>query len=99
MDLLRYFSLFQRYLIVYIVAINITTFLVFLVDKIKARKKKWRISEGFLFILGLLGGAVGGLCSMAMFHHKVSKLKFTIGFPIMVILNFIMTLYIAGLIR
>ena len=56
----------------------------------KQRSGKWRISEEALFILALLGGSIGGIAGMYAFRHKTKKLRFTIGFPVILILEIIL---------
>ncbi len=65
----------------------------------KAEKKRWRISENTLIILGLLGGSTGILIGMVMFKHKLSKKKFYIGIPLILILNKILELTILNYIN
>ena len=68
-------------IIYYLLAINIITFLAMWLDKRKARKGSWRISEKALFTLVLLGGGVGGILGMYIFRHKTQKSRFVVGFP------------------
>ena len=68
-------------IIYYLLAINIITFLAMWLDKRKARKGSWRISEKALFTLVLLGGGVGGILGMYIFRHKTQKPRFVVGFP------------------
>lgn len=77
----------QIIVLLYFGIVNILTFSVFAIDKIKAEKKQWRISENTLLFLSLLGGGTGALISMVVFKHKLSKKKFTIMVPILIILN------------
>ena len=67
--------------IIYLIAINIITFLVMGLDKWKAKHGSWRIQEATLFTLVLVGGGIGGILGMIVFHHKTKKAKFQIGFP------------------
>ena len=62
-------------------AINVITFLAMWIDKRKAKKGSWRISEKALFTLVLLGGGVGGILGMYVFRHKTQKPRFVVGFP------------------
>ena len=57
------------------------------IDKRRAKKGKWRISEGALFILTALGGSIGGIVGMYTFRHKTKKHRFTIGFPAILIIE------------
>lgn len=63
-------------IVIYYVLVNIVLFGLFFVDKRKAIKNKWRISERTLLVVGLLGGGVGGLASMKLTHHKTRKTYF-----------------------
>lgn len=56
-----------------------------LIDKHKARKKKWRISEATLMGVAALGGSIGSLMGMYTFRHKTLHKKFTIGIPAILI--------------
>ena len=55
------------------------------IDKRKAKNGSWRISEQALFYITLLGGGVGTILGMYTFRHKTKKLRFTIGFPVILI--------------
>ncbi len=66
---------------VYLVIINALAFILMLVDKVKAQKKKWRIKEATLIGCAALGGSVGSLAGMYLFRHKTRHPKFTIGIP------------------
>ena len=76
-----------RFFIIYIISINIITFFTMYIDKRKAYKGKWRIKESTLFILVMLGGGIGGILGMYLFRHKTKKKYFTIGFPLILILE------------
>lgn len=65
----------------YLLVLNLSTFLLFWIDKRKAVRRKWRIKEATLLGMSLLGGAAGGLAAMHLFHHKTQKNKFRIGVP------------------
>ena len=83
----------MKILICYIAVINLITFFTFAVDKRKARKNKWRISEATLMFLCLIGGALGGWCSMYMVHHKTQKPLFKYGVPTALILQILILTY------
>jgi len=81
------------YFIIYLVVINIITFLVMGLDKWKAKRGSWRIQESALFTFVLFGGGIGGILGMIYFHHKTKKLKFQIGFPVITILEIAFLIY------
>ena len=65
----------------YLIFINLTGFFAMGLDKHKARKKKWRIREGTLFLLAALGGSAGSWIGMYVFHHKTRHWYFVVGMP------------------
>ena len=68
-------------LALWLVVINVVTFAVYGADKRRARRGAWRVSEKTLFLLPLLGGSVGALAGMRVFHHKTKHKEFRFGFP------------------
>ena len=74
-------------IIIYLLAINLITFLAMFIDKQKAKKGKWRTKESTLFTLVLLGGGIGGIAGMYIFRHKNKKTRFVIGFPAILIVE------------
>lgn len=74
-------------IIIYLIIINLISFLAMFIDKKKAQKGKWRIKESTLLILALIGGSIGAISGMYIFHHKTQKPRFYIGFPIIIILQ------------
>jgi uncharacterized membrane protein YsdA (DUF1294 family) len=72
-------------LFIYLLSINALGFLLMLIDKHKARKKKWRIPEATLMGVAALGGSIGSLIGMYTFRHKTLHKKFTIGIPAILI--------------
>lgn len=75
----------MKYLYIWLIIINIITFAVFGIDKKKAIDGKFRISELTLFVLSFLGGSLGGLAAMHVFHHKTKKWYFKFGIPLILI--------------
>ena len=67
-------SLFLGYLLL----INLLLFLLMGIDKRAAKRKKWRIPERRLLTLGIIGGGIGGILGMLVFHHKTHRIYFTI---------------------
>ena len=76
-----------KYFIIYLVVINLIAFLAMYIDKRKAKYGKWRIPEQTLLVLAIIGGSIGAISGMYIFHHKTQKPRFYIGFPIIIILQ------------
>lgn len=66
---------------IYLIGINVLTFLIYGVDKWKAQRDKWRIPEDTLIWLAVAGGSVGALFGMNLFRHKTKHRKFFLGIP------------------
>ena len=77
----------MKIIYIYIVLINLLSFLLFGIDKYLAIKKKRRISEKTLILMMYIGGIVGSLLGMLFFHHKTKKDKFKILVPIFILIN------------
>ena len=60
----------ENALLYYLIVINVVTFLVYGIDKWKAKQGSWRISEATLLILAVIGGSIGALLGMQVWHHK-----------------------------
>ena len=80
-----------KFIIIYIIFINIFTFCLYGIDKQKARKGKWRISEAMLLSVALLGGSLGAILAMKVFHHKTKHWKFKILVPLFLLIHMILT--------
>ena len=72
---------------VYLVGVNLLAFAAFGVDKSRARRGAWRISENALMLFAAAGGSIGALAGMHLFHHKTRKPFFSIGVPIVLIVQ------------
>lgn len=79
-----------KYFIIYLIVINLVAFFTMYIDKRKARYGKWRIPEQSLFILALIGGSIGAITGMYTFRHKTKKLRFSIGFPVILIFQIVL---------
>lgn len=65
-------------LIIYLIIINIFSFILYGIDKYKAKKNEWRIPESLLLTISFLGGSIGSNLGMIIFRHKTKKMKFKI---------------------
>ena len=71
-----------KFIALYYLIINIIAFLLFFIDKRRAKKNKWRIPENQLFLAAFLGGGIGAMIGMNLFKHKTSKNLFKILIPV-----------------
>ncbi|MBE5940387.1 MAG: DUF1294 domain-containing protein [Lachnospiraceae bacterium] len=81
-------------LAVYLIIINLVAFVLMFVDKAKAAKGKWRIPEKTLFLPVLLGGGIGGVAGMQIFRHKTKHWYFAIGFPAILVVEYILLAFV-----
>jgi len=72
-----------HFITAYLLLVNVVTFFTYGIDKYKAKKGKWRISEATLLLMAFLGGSIGAWLGMKAFHHKTMHKKFYIGVPIL----------------
>lgn len=77
-------------LLLYLCILNFCGFLSMGLDKRKARKSQWRISEKTLFLFALLGGSLGSLLGMHIFRHKTRHWYFRYGIPAILILQILL---------
>ena len=78
----------------YLIAINTITFLIFGLDKLKAKKGKWRIPEMTLILLAIAGGSIGAWLGVKVWHHKTMHKKFKYGIPLILILQIALCIYL-----
>ena len=83
-------------LICYIVVINLVSFMMFGIDKYKARRGQWRISEATLLAVAAIGGSIGAWMGMKVWHHKTLHSKFRYGVPIMLLAHIALMGYFCG---
>ena len=74
----------------YLAGMNVLTFLLFGIDKRRARRNEWRIAERTLFLCSIAGGSVGAFIGMYYFHHKTKKWAFRYGIPLIGIVQLIL---------
>ena len=84
----------MKYFLWYLLLINAVAFVLMLVDKRKALKKRWRIPERTLILSALFGGSIGALLGMYTFRHKTKHLKFTLGIPAILIAQISLAIWI-----
>lgn len=77
----------EHMILYYLVGINFAAFFLYGIDKRKAVKGEWRISEEKLLAVAAIGGSAGALAGMYFFHHKTKKWKFRIGIPVILVIQ------------
>ena len=75
------------YIIIYFVSINVITFVVYALDKRKAKQSKWRIRESTLLWLAAIGGSIGALLAMKILRHKTLHNQFKYGVPLILVVQ------------
>ena len=73
-----------------LICINIVTFVIYGIDKWKAKQGNWRISEATLLLLAVLGGSIGALLGMQVWHHKTMHKKFKYGLPLILLVQIVL---------
>ena len=77
----------ERILVIYLLAVNLLTFILYGIDKKRARNREWRISEKTLIGIAVIGGSVGAILGMHVFHHKTRHWYFRYGLPVILIIQ------------
>lgn len=78
-------------------AYNTLVFLIYIADKRKARRGRWRIAESTLLWLALLGGSAGALAGIYLVRHKSRKPRFALGVPLLLAVHLALALWYSGL--
>lgn len=87
----------EHILLAYLLLINIVAFVLYGVDKLKAKNSRRRISEATLLFVAIIGGSVGAWCGMKVWHHKTLHKKFRYGLPAILLLHLAFwVIYIIG---
>ena len=81
-------------LLYYLAIVNITTFIMYGIDKLKAKKGRWRIPESTLLLLAIVGGSMGAWCGVRVWHHKTLHKKFKYGIPLIMAIQIGLLLYL-----
>lgn len=79
-------------IILYAVAVNVVSLIMMGADKRRAVKRAWRIPESTLFVLALIGGSIGSILGMHLFHHKTRHWYFLYGMPVILAIQIILIL-------
>lgn len=77
-------------LAIWLVIINLVSLALFYKDKQRAIKHKWRISEATLFTSAIIGGSIGAIAGMYLFHHKTKHWYFVLGMPVILVIQVVL---------
>ena len=86
-----------HYSLYYLLVVNTLTFLLYGIDKHKAKKARWRISEATLLMMAVIGGSIGAWAGMRLWHHKTMHKKFKYGIPLIILLQVALVFYLHNL--
>ena len=86
-----------HYSLYYLLVVNTLTFLLYGIDKYKAKKARWRISEATLLMMAVIGGSIGAWAGMRLWHHKTMHKKFKYGIPFIILLQVALVFYLHNL--
>jgi len=86
-DSLHTMDLLINVLLIYLLTINVITFIMYGIDKWKAKSNRWRIPEATLLWMAIIGGSVGAELGIKVWHHKTLHKKFKYGVPSILILQ------------
>lgn len=84
----------MKTILIYIAVINVIAFVLFGVDKWKAKHGSWRITEATLLDAAILGGSIGAYLGMKVFHHKTQHKKFVYGIPLIIFFHLLLLFFI-----
>lgn len=84
----------HQYSLYYLLAVNSLTFLLYGIDKYKAKKGRWRISEATLHTMAAIGGSIGAWAGMRTWHHKTMHKTFKYGIPVIIIMQIALVVYL-----
>ena len=87
----------HRILLIYLAVVNILTIIVFGVDKMNAKSNRQRVRIVTVLGLAFIGGSVGALIGMYGFHHKTKKAYFTVGVPLILLMQVVVLFYVMNM--
>lgn len=83
-----------KIIVLYFVFINVLTFLLYGIDKWKAKRARWRIPESVLLGMAAVGGSVGAWLGMRVWHHKTQHKKFRYGVPAILLAQIVLLVWV-----
>lgn len=86
-------------ILIYLELVNLAAFVLYGIDKYRAKRGHWRIPEATLILIAVIGGSIGALGGMYLFRHKTRKPRFSVGVPVilgMQVLFFLLLFYVVS---
>ena len=83
-----------KIILIYLAAVNLVTFVMYGIDKYKAKKSKWRIPEATLLLMAAIGGSIGAWVGMQVWHHKTLHKKFKYGVPAIIVVQIALVVWL-----
>lgn len=92
---LSFWEFFAKYkaLLIYLAVINFIAFAAYAVDKVNAAEHRSRIRIVTLLGLAFIGGSIGSLLAMYLLRHKTRKDYFTVGVPLIIVMQVVIIFY------
>ena len=87
---------FPQLVQIYLIAINVITFFLYGIDKMKAQRSKWRIPEAVLLGLPVIGGTIGALFGMRVWNHKTKHKIFKYGLPLLLLIQILLLYFLSS---
>ena len=84
----------EKILVIYLLPVNFLSFILYGIDKKRARKREWRISEKTLIGIAVIGGCVGAILGMHIFHHKTRHWYFRYGLPLILTIQVLLAWFL-----
>lgn len=81
-------------ILLYIGLVNVFAFILYGIDKLKAKKSKWRVPESTLIGIAIIGGSIGAWSGMKVWHHKTLHKKFKYGIPLILVAQIALCIYL-----
>ena len=82
-----------KILLLILIALNLVAFVLYGLDKLKAKRGAWRIPEATLLLIAAVGGSLGALLGMELFRHKTKHWKFKILVPLFLAIHVALGVY------
>lgn len=84
----------MRVILSVVLIVNVLAFLLYGIDKWKAKRSRWRIPESALLGMAAVGGSVGAWLGMRVWHHKTQHKKFRYGVPAILVAQIVLLVWI-----